>query len=95
MADKEDSIKLATVPAARPVRLELNNSGAWKILATFDATDDDMADKAGAAGQLLGELGAPRTSLRICTAEALPMVLRRWTAARGWFDVASDQQWER
>jgi hypothetical protein len=84
---------LASVPAARPVRLELNNSGAWKALATFDAGDDDMADKARAAGQLLGELGGQRTSLRICTAEALPVVLLRWTAERGWFAPA--QQWER
>lgn len=95
MADKDNMVTLASVPAARPVRLELNNSGSWKVLATFDAGDADSSDKARAAGQLLGELGGDRTSLRICTAEALPTVLVRWKAARGWFDVASDRQWER
>jgi hypothetical protein len=80
---------------ARPVRLELNNSGAWKQLASFDAGDDDASDKARAAGQLLGELGGERVALRICTAEALPIVLVRWTPAKGWMDVARDRQWER
>lgn len=91
----DDTIVLASVPAARPVRLEINNSGAWKLLATFDAGDDALTEKARAAGQLLGELGGERTSLRICTNEALPVVLVRWTAPRGWAEVASDRQWER
>lgn len=81
--------------ATRPVRLELNNSGSWKQLASFDAADGEAADKARAAGQLLGELGGERTTLRICTAEVLPIVLVRWTAAKGWTEVARDRQWER
>lgn len=82
----------------RPVRLELNNSGAWKTLARFDAGNEVAADKARSAGRLLGELGelgGQRTTLRICTDEALPLVLVRWSADRGWWDVAADRQWER
>lgn len=86
---------LAAIAAARPVRLELNNSGAWKTLARFDAGDDEQCDKARAAGQLLGELGGTRTALRICTDEALPCTLLRWTPERGWFEVSADRQWER
>lgn len=79
----------------RPVRLELNNSGSWKVLARFDAGDSEAAGKARDAGSMLGELGGPRTTLRICTDAALPQVLVRWSADRGWWDVAADRQWER
>lgn len=79
----------------RPVRLELNNSGSWKVLARFDAGNTVASGQAREAGQLLGELGGPRTTLRICTDAALPMVLVRWSAERGWWDVAADRQWER
>lgn len=68
----------------RPVQLQLNNSGAWKTLARFDAGDDDLADKARAAGQLLGELGGARTTLRIATCETLPLALLHWTPRDGW-----------
>lgn len=81
--------------ATRPAKLELNNSGSWKTLARFDAGDDDQADKAHAAGQLLGELGGDKTALRIATDDPLPVVLRRWSGDRGWFDVPADRQWER
>lgn len=81
--------------AQRPVRLELNNSGAWKTLARFDAGDEAASDRARTAGRLLGELGGQRTTLRICTDDALPLVLVRWSADRGWWDVAADRQWER
>ncbi len=86
---------MAVDQAQRPVRLELNNSGAWKALARFDAGDEDAAEKARTAGRLLGELGGKRTALRICTDEALPLVLVRWSADRGWWNVAADRQWER
>ncbi len=81
---------------ARPVQLQINNSGAWKTIARFDAGDDDSADKARAAGQLLGELGGGhRTTLRIATDEAMPCVLTRWDGERGWWAVDANRQWER
>jgi hypothetical protein len=36
-----------------------------------------------------------RTTFRICTDDALPQVLVRWDAKRGWWEVAADRQWER
>lgn len=84
--------------APRPVTLQINNSGAWKTIARFDAGDDEATDKARAAGQLLGELGGDKRggiALRIATDEGLPQVLVRWDAQRGWWEVAADRQWER
>ncbi len=85
---------LATVPTPRPVRLEINNAGSWKLIARFDAGNEAFADKACAAGQLLGEIN-PGSTFRLATDEALPHVLMRWDAVRGWWIVASDQQWVR
>ena len=45
---------------------------------------DDQADKARMVGQLLGELGGARTTLRIATCESLPIVLVQWSAGKGW-----------
>ena len=68
----------------RPVQLQLNNAGSWKTLARFEAGNASQEDKARAAGQLLGELGGARTTLRIATCEALPIVLLHWTQRDGW-----------
>lgn len=91
-----DSVILGVIGKARPVQLQINNSGAWKTIARFDASDDESADKARAAGQLLGELGGgPRTTLRIATDEAMPCVLVRWDGERGWWAVDANKPWER
>lgn len=81
-------------PPARPVQMQINNSGAWKTIATFDAGDEEAAGKAHAAGQLLGELN-PTATLRITTRDALPCVLKRWDAERGWWVADPTRQWER
>ena len=72
------------IEGGRPVQLQLNNAGSWKTLAKFDAGNDDQADKARMAGQLLGELGGARTTLRIATCESLPIVLVQWSPSKGW-----------
>lgn len=90
-----ESVVQGVAAATRPVQLQINNSGAWKTIAKFDAYDDDSADKARAIGQLLGELGAGRTTLRIATDEAMPCVLVRWDGERGWWAVDANKQWER
>ncbi len=80
--------------SAKPVRLEINNSGAWKLIARFDAGNEELGDKARAAGQLLGEIN-PASTLRIATDAPLPHVLMRWDAARSWWIVTADRQWAR
>ena len=91
-----ESVVPGVIGKVRPVQLQINNSGAWKTIARFDAQDDDSADKARAIGQLLGELGGGhRTTLRIATDEAMPCVLVRWDGERGWWAVDANKQWER
>lgn len=77
----------------KPCRLEINNSGAWKLLGTLDAADDEqVALVLDAAEQLVLTLhnkedpkGCP--TLRVSTNEALPVVLMRWAHGNGWRDV--------
>jgi hypothetical protein len=79
----------------KPVRLELNNSGAWKLLARFDAGKEEAADAImDAAEQLAKAINDPAcgrpglVALRISTDEALPYVLMRWQNAElGWRDA--------
>jgi hypothetical protein len=81
----------------KPVRLELNNSGAWKLLGRFDAAVDDAAGEImDAAEKLAAALNDPasgRTSvvtLRLSIDEAHPTVLARWNSAdEGWRDAAT------
>ena len=78
---------------AKPVRLELNNSGAWKLLGRFDAADDDQVDLVlDAAEDLVKTLhnsedpkGCP--SLRVSMDDHLQQVLMRWDLERGWRDA--------
>jgi hypothetical protein len=81
----------------KPCRLELNNSGAWKLLGRFDAAVEDAAGAImDAAAQLAASLNDPasgRTSvvtLRVSIDEAHPTVLARWNSAdEGWRDPAT------
>lgn len=76
---------------AKPVRLELNNSGSWKILGRFDAADDEQSSLVlDAAEDLIKTLhnsedpkDCPtlRVSIDECT------VLMRWALDRGWRDA--------
>jgi hypothetical protein len=79
----------------KPCRLELNNSGAWKLLARFDAANADPTDEImNAAEQLAKAINDPASgrtthvSLRISTDDAHPDTIMRWTHERGmWFDA--------
>lgn len=80
-------------PTRKPVRLELNNSGAWKVLGRFDAGDDEQTSLVlDAAADLVKTLhnsespeGCP--TLRISIDDALGAVLMRWKLGRGWYDA--------
>lgn len=82
----------------KPARLELNNSGAWKLLGRFDAAEEDATDAImNAAEQLAQALNDPackraaQVSLRISTDETHPIVLMSWTQARGmWVDAMGE-----
>ena len=80
---------------AKPVRLEINNFGAWKLLGYLDAADEEQASLVmDAAEKLVVTLHNSETpkgcpTLRISTDEALPVVLMRWAHGSGWREVVS------
>lgn len=71
------------------VRLELNNSGAWKLLARFDAANaDDRVDVLTCAERLvdaLASVGATGVTLRVSTDESIPRSLTVFDRQRGWW----------
>ncbi len=77
----------------KPVRIELNNSGAWKVLGRFDVADDDQTSLVlDAAEDLVKTLnnGGPAKrcpTLRVSIDDALGSVLMRWDLDNGWRDV--------
>ena len=86
--------------ATKPVRIELNNTGSWKLLGTFDAADDEHTSLVlDAAEDLIKTLhnsehpkGCP--TLRVCTAErvcGVDQVLVRWDITKGWRDAETGE----
>ncbi len=57
---------------ARPVKLQANDSGAWKNVVRWDASDDDKSDDVMAAAIVL-QLACPTTTFRIVTAAGDPL----------------------
>lgn len=78
----------------KPCKLQLNNSGAWKNLATFDAEDDERADDLmNAAAQLADVVneGAkkPQLTLRVIADDGTDDVLMHYRGRdQGWRDRA-------
>jgi hypothetical protein len=79
----------------KPVRLEFNNSGAWKVLGRFDAADEDQAslvlDAAEDLVKTLHNSEDPRRcpTLRVSMDDGLGAVLLRWDLVGGWRDAVT------
>lgn len=80
------------MPAAKnPCRLELNNSGAWKVIVRFDAADEETSGEImDAAAKLSNAVNAgadkPQFTLRISAEDAT--VLARYEGIDGgWRDA--------
>ena len=73
--------------------LELNNSGAGKLLGRFDAADDEQTslvlDAAETLVQTLHNSENPKgcPTLRVAIADSLQEVLYRWDITRGWHEA--------
>lgn len=70
----------------KPVRLEINTAGAWKVIAKFDSANDEASDDVlYAAGNLAVALQSAGSgcALRVSMAEAPHSALMYW-----------DDQWE-
>ena len=76
----------------KPIRLELNNSGSWKVLGRFDADDEDQTGLVLDAAETLvktlhnSEDAKRCPVLRVTIDDALQTVLLRWDIERGWRD---------
>lgn len=69
----------------RPVKLQINNSGAWRDMFRFDLDSVDAEAVQTAAVQLVEAVDhTGRTSLRICIANAEQTRLIHWNAEKGW-----------
>lgn len=68
----------------KPVKLQLNNSGAWKDVIHFDAANDIAAERAMGAADTLGNLDAHRLTFRVVIEGASPEVLMTWNKDEGW-----------
>ena len=82
---------------SKPCRLELNNTGAWKVLGRFDAADDDQTSLVlDAAEDLIKTLHNSEDTkhcptLRVSIDDALGSVLLRWELALGWRDARTGE----
>jgi hypothetical protein len=86
--------------ATKPVKLELNNSGSWKRLGSFDAADDEQtALVLDAAEDLIRTLHNSEDPKRCPTlrvsmdhpTDTVDVVLLRWELTRGWFDARTGE----
>jgi hypothetical protein len=81
----------------KPVRLELNNSGSWKVIGRFDAADDEQTNLVlDCAEQLIQTLHNCEDSkrcptLRVSIDDGLSSVLLRWALDTGWRDAATGE----
>lgn len=82
---------------AKPVRLEFNNSGAWKVLGRFDAADDEQTslvlDAAEDLVKTLHNSEDPKhcPTLRVSMDDGLGSVLLRWCIERGWREAKTGE----
>lgn len=74
----------------KPCRLELNNSGSWKLLGKFDAAQEEATDAIlNAAADLADALNDPACkrqglcTLRVSTDDPHPDVLMRYASPQG------------
>lgn len=81
----------------KPVRLELNNSGSWKVLGRFDAADDEQSalvlDAAEELVKTLHNSEDPKRcpTLRVSMDDGLGSVLLRWALDLGWRDAQTGE----
>lgn len=72
----------SNAPAERPVKLQVNTSGAWKDVAFFDASDVAVTDQVTDGAAQVGE--ATKTPFRIATRDGLQTVLFHFIPGDGW-----------
>lgn len=79
----------------KPVRLELNNSGSWKLLGRFDAADDEQTalvlDAAEDLVRTLHNSDDPTGCPTLRVSRDTITVLLRWDIENGWRDAVTGE----
>ncbi|MGE0446166.1 MAG: hypothetical protein AB7P99_13135 [Vicinamibacterales bacterium] len=82
---------------SKPCKLQMNNSGAWKDIVRFDASEDERTDDLlNAAAQLADVVNdgekKPYMTLRVVSDERIPAVLMRYVGREaGWRDAKTGE----
>jgi len=74
----------------KPVKLQINNSGAWKNFISFDADDDLAYSHIADAANTLGNLHHGHIAFRVIIDGPGDVVLTRWTREEGWKKAGHD-----
>jgi hypothetical protein len=72
---------------SKPVKLQINATGAWRNVLTFNAADDDQAASVMHHAAELARIG--KASLRIATDDGLQTAITYWHATSGWVDAVT------
>lgn len=79
----------------KPVRLEMNNSGAWNVLGSFDANDDEQTslvlDAAEDLVKTLHNSEDPKRCPTLRVSIDAISVLLRWDIQSGWRDAVTGE----
>lgn len=73
---------------ARPVKLQVNTSGAWRDVIGFDAGKDVECSEVMGAAETLGRVSAG-AKFRIVVTDTHQTPLMHWTPAAGWVNWTS------
>jgi hypothetical protein len=77
----------STKITSRPVKLQINTSGAWRNVIEFDAGEVEDAGAVMHHATTLARVG--NATLRIVTADGMQTALCSWTPDQGWRDFAT------
>lgn len=66
----------------KPVKLQVNTSGAWRDVVSFDAADPVNFEKVMEAAQTLGDVTG--AAFRIVIRDGQQTCLRSWSPGKGW-----------
>ena len=70
----------------KPVNLQINDSGAWRQVVSFDAADEALGAKVMAHAADLAGVVNPKARLRIAMKPFPNSVLLYWDALQGWHE---------
>lgn len=83
LAGRSDTKPIEQLGHKKPVQLQVNNSGAWKTVISFDAGKNMESEEVLSAAGTLGCIDG-KCTFRIVTNDGLQDLLMIWSATDGW-----------